>query len=227
MRMQAEAIRLPVESANIETEVNVPANRWVLWAHGPQCGPAVRFWIVLTFSLLAAAVLGRIKASPLRTSEWMLLGLGLTQVSLPETLIVVGWLFLIAWRGRDGFQRLQNAWFNLLQLLVICATAVALGILVHAVGAGLLRAPEMFIQGHGSSSGLLRWYLARAGEDLPRPWILSVSIWWYRLAMLLWALWLATAMLRWLVRGWSAVVSGGVLRPMRAGSRPPPPPPQA
>lgn len=223
-RTQVEAIRLAVDSANVETEVTVPSNRWVLWAHGPQRGPAVRFWIVLAFSLLAAAVLGRIKSSPLRTGEWMLLGIGLTQVSLPEALIVIAWLFLLAWRGRDGFQKFQNTSFNLLQILIMGATLVALSILVHAVGAGLLGSPEMFIEGNGSSGGLLRWYLARTGEELPRPWILSVSIWWYRLAMLLWALWLATATLRWLVRGWSAFTSGGALRPMRTGSTKTPPP---
>lgn len=223
-RTQVEAIRLPVESANVETEVTAPANRWILWTHGPQRGPAVRFWIVLAFSLLAAVVLGRIKASPLRTAEWMLLGIGLTQVSLPEALIVISWLFLLAWRGRDGIQKMQNAWFNLTQILVIAATAIALGILVHAVGAGLLGSPEMFIEGNGSTNGLLRWYLARAGEELPRPWILSVSIWWYRLAMLLWALWLAMAMLRWLIKGWSAFTSGGMFRANREKALPPPVP---
>ena len=225
-RTQVEAVRLPAESANVDVELTVPANRWVLWAHGPQRGPAVRFWIVLAFSLLAAVVLGRIKASPLRTGEWMLLGIGLTQVSLPEALIVIAWLFLLAWRGGSGILKLQNAWFNIAQIFVIAATALALGILVHAVGAGLLGSPEMFIEGNGSSSGLLRWYSSLASEELPRPWMLSVSIWWYRLAMLLWALWLATAMLRWLIKGWAAFTSSGMFRANREKAAPPPVPPQ-
>ncbi len=224
-RAQADVIRLPVGSANVETVLTVPANRWVLWTGGPQRGPAVRFWIVLSFSLLAAVVLGRIKHSPLGTGEWVLLGIGLTQVTLPEALIVIAWLFLLAWRARPGFQKLGDAWFNLAQILVAGATVIALSILVHAVGAGLLGSPEMFIEGNGSTTGTLKWYLARAAEELPRPWIMSVSIWWYRLAMLLWALWLATATLRWLVKGWSAFTSGGILRAMRRNSLPPPVPP--
>lgn len=224
-RAHVDAVRLPVESANVETVLTLPPNRWVLWTGGPQRGPAVRFWIVLSFSLLAALVLGRIEHSPLRTGEWVLLGIGLTQVTLPEALVVIAWLFLLAWRARDGFRKLGNAWFNLAQILVVGATVVALSILVHAVGAGLLGSPEMFIEGNGSTSGTLRWYLARAAEELPRPWIVSVSIWWYRLAMLLWALWLATATLRWLVGGWSAFTSGGTFRAMRKSSLPPPVPP--
>lgn len=223
-RAVVEAVRLPVESANIETQLLVPDNRWVLWTHGPQRGPAVRFWIVLTFALLAAAVLARLPHSPLRTVEWALLGLGLTQVSLPEALFVVGWLFLLAWRSTDNFRQLKNGAFNLAQLAIIAATFIALVILIHAVGAGLLGSPEMFIEGNNSTRGFLRWYQARSGESLPEPWILSVSIWWYRLAMLLWALWLAAATLRWLVRGWKAFVTGGTFRSSGKKSTPPPVP---
>lgn len=222
-----DPVGLPVESANITTSAGVPDARWVLWTGGPQRGPAVRFWVILAFSLLAAVVLGRLRASPLRATGWMLLALGLTQVTLPEALVVVLWLFLLAWRGRPEFARL-SAWpHNLVQVLLVLMTVAALGILVRAVGAGLLGSPEMFIAGNGSTQGQLQWFLDRSGPELPQPWFLSVSVWWYRLAMLVWALWLATAVLGWLTRGWSAFVSGGVLKPLRAPAVPPPPPPSA
>lgn len=223
-KARVDAVRLPADSANIDTTLEVPANRWVLSAFGPQRGPAVRFWVVLVFSLLAALFLGRLAASPLRAASWALLGIGLTQVSLPEAMVVVGWLFLLAWRGRPSFQKLAPVVYNLAQLLVLAATAAALGVLVHAVSAGLLGAPEMFIEGNGSTAGSLRWYLDRSGPELPQPSIVSVSIWWYRLAMLVWALWIAAATLRWLTGGWSAFTSGGVFRPMRKAAAPPPVP---
>ena len=226
-RAQVDAVTLPVGSANVETSLGVPANRWILWAGGPQRGPAVRFWTVLAFSLLAALFLGRLKDSPLSTPAWMLLGIGLTQVTLPEALAVVAWLFLLSWRGRPSFQKLSAGAYNIAQIVVVGATAVALGVLVHAVSAGLLGSPEMFIEGNGSSAGSLRWYLDRSGAELPQPFIVSVSVWWYRLAMLLWALWLAAATLRWLVKGWSAFIAGGAFRTMRKTAVPPPvsPPP--
>lgn len=220
-RAQVEPVTLPVESANINTTVTMPGNRWVLWTGGPQRGPAVRFWTVLVFSLAAAVVLGRLKSSPLRAPEWMLLGIGLTQVTLPEALIVVGWLFLLVWRGRPSFQKLAPGAYNLMQAVVVIATAVALGVLIRAVAAGLLGSPEMFITGNGSTSGSLQWYLDRAAATLPEPFVQSVSVWWYRLAMLVWALWLAVATLRWLVRGWNAFTSGGAFRSMRKATAPP------
>ena len=101
-RTISEEVRLPVESANIQTVIRVPENEWVLWTHGPLRGPAVRFWGILVCSLLAAFVLGRISDSPLHVLEWMLLAIGLTQVPLLAALAVAGWLFLLAWRRGPG-----------------------------------------------------------------------------------------------------------------------------
>jgi hypothetical protein len=39
--------------------------------------------------------------------------------------------------------------------------------------------------------------------------VISISVWFYRLLMLAWALWLAAALLRWLHWGWSQFSHGG------------------
>lgn len=225
-------VRLPVPSANLETVLEMPDDRWILWTSGPRRGPAVRFWVILACSLLAALALSRAPLSPLGWVEWMLLAVGLTQVPLPAALLVVGWLFLIAGRGRPGFQDLRPLAYNAGQFLLLLATAVALGILVFAVGEGLLGNPEMFIAGHGSSRTVLRWYQDRAGTTLPRPGGQAVSIWWYRFLMLLWALWLASALIRWLRLGWDHFSTGPLLRrsarkAVPAPATPPPLPPAA
>ena len=230
-RTRGEEVRLPVESANMASVITTPDDRWVLWTDGPRRGPAVRFWGILVCSLLAALALGRIALSPLRTIEWMLLGIGLTQVPLPAALVVIGWLFLLAWRGRDAAQRLGAASYHLLQIAILALTVAALGILIVAVGQGLLGNPEMFISGNGSSRTILRWYQARSEALLPRPGCWSISIWWFRFFMLLWALWLALALLRWLRLGWQHFTAGGILRrsaptPAKSAAAPPPLPAQ-
>jgi hypothetical protein len=222
-RAVTEMVRLPVESANINVVMQVPEARWVLWAEGPLRGPAVRFWIILICSLLAAWALGGVALSPLRTWEWMLLVIGLTQVPLPAGLTVIGWIFLLAWRGREAFLRLQPQHYNLLQGLLIGLTAVALAILITAVSEGLLGDPEMFIRGNNSSRTVLRWYQARSDTLLPRPACISISIWWYRFVMLLWALWLASSLIRWLRMAWQNFSSGGFFRPTRKPAATPPP----
>ena len=221
-RAVAEDVRLPVEAANITTIIAVPSDRWVLWANGPLRGPAVRFWGILICSLLAALALGRVTGTPLRSVEWMLLVIGLTQVPLVAALVVVGWLFLLVWRGSESFQALPQSRSNFLQLMLAGITAISLGILLVAVGEGLLGYPEMFIRGQGSTSAVLQWYQARSETLLPRPETFSVSIWWFRFLMLAWALWLAAALIRWLRWGWEQFSRGGVFRKTPPVLRTPP-----
>jgi hypothetical protein len=223
---RADAVRLPVEAANINTTIEIPDNRWVLWAGGPLRGPAVRFWGILLGALIAAWVLGRMAGSPLKTREWMLLAIGLTQVPLPAALIVVAWLFVLAWRGGASFPKLPNWTHNSLQVLLVFSTLVVLGIFIAIVAAGLLGSPEMFIRGNGSYQTMLRWYEARSDGALPQPFCFSISIWWYRLLMLLWALWLAASLIRWLSWGWKQFNAGGCFhRRIHGKAKVPVPPP--
>lgn len=146
---------------------------------------------------------------------------------LSLALVVVGWLFFLKWRGSDSFQRLPAVGHNLLQLSLIFLTMVVLGIFIAIVAEGLLGSPEMFIRGNGSSRTLLRWYEARCDATLPQPQCFSVSIWWYRLLMLLWALWLAAALIRWLLWGWQQFSADACFRrlnPATPTTSPPPPP---
>jgi hypothetical protein len=91
-------------------------------------------------------------------------------------------------------------------------TFVALGALVWAVSQGLLGYPDMQITGNGSTSQFLSWFADRSGNELPTAWALSVPLWVYRGLMLLWALWLAYSLLKWLKWGWESFTSDGYWR---------------
>ena len=177
---------------------------------------------MLAVSLLAAWVLGGLTLSPVTRLQWMLLALGLTQIHLAAALTVVGWFFLVAWRGQRGSG--VAAWkFNLLQVLLVGLTLAALGILVAVVREGLLGNPEMFIRGNGSSRVELCWFQPRSGTELPLPVVVSVSVWFYRLMMLAWALWLASALIRWLRWTWMQFSTGGCWKALARKPKSPPP----
>ena len=214
-------VTLPVDGANITTVLRVPESRWVLWASGPRRGPAVRFWAILAFAVVVAWLLGRTSLSPLRRFEWVLLAIGLTQVNVVAALFVVAWLFALAARGRSDPEPARWWKFNLTQIGLVLLTAIALGTLIVVVGAGLLGNPEMFIIGNGSSQSRLQWFQPRAGTSLPGATIVSVSVWFYRLFMLFWALWLASALLRWLADGWKHFSHGGAWKRKPRIAKPP------
>lgn len=229
------AVRLPVEAANVMTTANVGEDRWVLWASGPQRGPAVRFWGILALSLMGALALARVPRSPMGAGSWMLLLVGLTQAPLPAALACLAWFFLVRWRGDASFAGVRPWVHHGVQALLVVATATTVGVLLFVVGEGLLGSPRMFILGNDSTRTLLRWFEPRSGTSLPGCLVWSVSIWWYRLLMLLWALWLAWSLLGWLTGAWRAFASGGILRragrvapqPPQAGVQPPPLPAKA
>ncbi|MCA9260733.1 MAG: hypothetical protein KDA61_16080, partial [Planctomycetales bacterium] len=101
------------------------------------------------------------------------------------------------------------AWvFDLRQIALAIFTLILFGILLFIVGEGLLGDPEMFILGNGSYPWSLEWFQPRGEDMLPQPWIVSVSVWYFRLLMLCWALWLAAALLRWLRWGWTQYTTG-------------------
>jgi len=209
------AIEMPDEAANVRSQMLIPASRWVLWAQGPQRGPAVRFWVILAVSLLIAWILGNHLDSPLATWEWMLLVIGLTQVNVLSSLLIVGWLFSINGRRRLDPNSMKRATFNFLQVSNVILTLTAIGLLIGVVAAGLLGSPRMFIVGNESFEGDLNWFTPRSGKMLPKPWVVSVSIWYYRFFMLLWALWLANSLLQWLKEWWKSLVQGTGWRPKK------------
>jgi hypothetical protein len=198
---------LGVDAANVEVSIEVPDNKWLLWAGGPVWGAVVTWWQYVVLIGLVAFLLGRYAPTQLRTHDWFLLGLGMTQVEVIAPIIVVVWLVALGLRRRH---RLPNWWLHdLAQLALVGITALAFGMLYWAVYEGLLMQPDMQVEGAGSNSSTLRWYVDSATE-LPRPFVIWLPLLVWKAVMLLWALWLASRVFRWVVDGWSAFSEGGL-----------------
>jgi len=206
---RSAALDLGLASVNTRIHTVLAQDRWALMVGGPALGPAVLFWGVLLVVVLIAVGLGRVKITPLSTWHWVLLGIGLTQSQVWVGVIIVGWLLALGLRARQdsGDNRLRH---NATQVGLFLLTLLALAMLFEAVKHGLLGVPQMQISGNGSSAYELHWYQDRSGADLPRAWILSVPLLVYRGLMLAWALWLAIALLRWLLWGWECFSAGGL-----------------
>jgi hypothetical protein len=218
-------VNIGAPAVNNSTVLHLPADRWVLLTGGPLAGPSVLFWSLLLVTVLVAFALARQSLVPIGTVSWILLGVGLTQVPVVAAGVVVACLFAFGWRARSGASIASNRLFNVVQVLLALLAAISLVILFSAVRQGLLGSPDMQVHGNGSTASQLRWFQDRTNVWLARPWVLSVPVLVYRLAMLAWALWLVTALLRWLRWGAAAATSGGLWR--RAAPSSPPAPPSA
>lgn len=191
-----DTVNLGAGASNLRASLNLPRDRWVLWSFGPRLGSAILYWSELLVFAVVAFALGRLAWSPLRTHEWLLLGLGLSTFAWPTLLLFAVWAFAMS--GRERIKReLNDRAFNGMQLGLALLTVVALMALLGAIPAGLLGAPDMQIVSP-AGFGQLSWFEDRSAGLTPGAGAISVSLWFYRGAMLAWALWLSFALLRWL-----------------------------
>lgn len=220
--LRTPAIDPGLPGVNADITLDLPEDRWLLWLRGPQLGPAVLFWGLLAVLVVVGIGLARLPLTPLRARHWVLLLIGLSQGPLWAAVVVVALWLLLGLRGRVGAD-LSATRFQLMQIGLALLTAGSAVLLFDAVAQGLLGYPNMQIAGNGSYGHHLHWYQDRFARGLPTVAVLSVPIWVYRLLMLLWALWLANALLGWLRWGWTQVTHNGLWK--KGVRRQPPAPP--
>ena len=195
------------EAFNVNVSSTIPGKRWLLAAKGPAWGPAVLFWGGLTIVLCFGLLVGKLGVPPLKTREWIFLGLGTATLHPTVLLVPVFWSLLVELRRRKP---LQNAfWFNGAQGGLLLLSLFTLGVLFASLYCGLIIDPDMGVRGQGSSTRFLKWYVDRSASGLPTPTIYWSPMWIYRLFMLCWSTWLVFVVLRWLKWAWSSLGDGG------------------
>lgn len=221
------AVGLGAQASNLQALLGLPADRWVLYASGPRIGPAVLYWAELAVMVLVAFGLSRLRRTPLRFWQWLLLGLGFSTFSWAALLLVAAWLFAVDGRARHAPLRNDLA-FNMAQAGLALLTLVAVVAVVSAIPQGLLGTPDMHLAGNGSDPTQLRWFADRSADAIPVGTAITLSMGWYKAAMLAWALWLSNALIGWLRWAWQSWCAGGYWRgtpkPAAAMAEPPTPP---
>jgi hypothetical protein len=206
--MTVPQVKLDTPAKNARVVVEPSQDRWLLWVSGPSWGPAILFWGYLLLVITVAFCLGRLRSAPLKAAEWLLLGLGLTQIDAVAALCVVGYFYFMAYRERTS--QLSPWRHNLLQVVFVLWIIAFVSALFDAVQSGLLVQPDMQVMGAGSSGSSLQWYVDDSGTALPTPTLISVPLWVYRVLMLAWSLWLARQLLRWAPAAYRAFSAGGL-----------------
>lgn len=212
------AVDLGGPAVNVTVVVEPMLERWIAALRGPTWGPVPQMWSYVLIVLLIAPLLARAPWSPLAAWQWALLGLGMTQVPVVAPLVIVCWLLALGWRREHPHE--NAVVFDLIQVGLLGLTVVALALLYGAIHAGLLWQPDLQVAGNGSHEGRLVWFLDRSTSEMPRPILVTFPMWTWRVGMLLWSLWLAGSLVRWLPWAFRAWTTGGWYKV------PPPPPPR-
>jgi hypothetical protein len=209
-RATTPPVSFGLAAANITLTTSLPEDRWLLATWGPRVGPAVLYWGELLVMILVAYALSRTRRTKLRFVDWLLLGIGFSTFSWTALIVVVAWLFAFDWRSRTTLT--SDRTFNLAQFGLAALTVIALLCLISAIPQGLLGQPDMHVTGFGSSAHALQWFDDRSTDALPQASAITLPLWLYKVLMLVWALWLANALIGWLRHAFAAWTADGYWR---------------
>ena len=203
-------VELGAPASNLVVRLQLPS-RWLLFASGPTLGAAVLYWSELLALVLVSLALGRIRATPLTTRHWVLLGLGFSTFSWLAFAVVAIWLLAHGARRSwgDGMSRLA---YNLSQIGFGILTLAAFAAILAGIPSGLLGSPDMSVAGFESSGQRLSWFADKTDDATPQATVFSVPLWVYKALILVWALWLSLALMRWLPWIWQCYSASGLWR---------------
>ena len=204
--MHSPEIVFDTPTNNIALQIKLPQDRWPLWLSGPSLGPEMLLWgeliVIIGLAFGLGTLIQRAQLSiPLRTLQWLLLGIGMSTISVVGSLPVVLWFFALETRSRVSMPASRGR-YNLIQVAIVLLTLIAAVSLLSTIPRSLLSTPDMQVTGNDSYNYFYQWYQDHSGQALPTATVFSVSIWIYRLTMLLWSLWLVFSLLAWIKWGW-------------------------
>jgi hypothetical protein len=188
-------------SSNQQITIRLPDNRWPLFVGGPMVGPSILIWGMLLVVVIIAFALGRSQLTPLKSYQWILLSLGICTQSFVTFIVIAVWLVVLRQRGK--LHTISSALtFKWMQVGLFVFSIIALMCLIGTIPAGLLGSPNMHLVGNNSYAGVFNWYQDHSDSNFPTAWIISLPLWSYKLVILLWALWLASALTGWIRWAW-------------------------
>lgn len=206
----SESVTLGGTSVNSTVEVSMPEDRWLLALSGEGMGPAILFWSKLFVLMLVACGLAQLKMLPVSRLQWVLLALGMTQLSWLMIALTLAWFFAFASRASLDVANKTKWQVNARQILLCVHTVVFLLIILDIIRGGLLGHPDMQIVGNESYGNQLHWYQDRIDGAVQSVTVFSLPMMVYRGMMLLWALWLASSLIAWMKWAWLAFSAGGI-----------------
>lgn len=209
LRYHMPQISAPVPLNNLTLLMQLPDDRWLLALGGDaKLDTVLLFWGGVLLSLLLAVGSARLGLTPLTMRDALLLFLGFATLSVWVPVLWVVALVIAGLAGQASTAPSGGlAKFAQFSRLVFIAGAL-IG-LCSAVPTALLSAPDMQLVNTADDwQAGLRWF-ADGVTQSPAVWAFSLPQWSYQLVMLLWALWLASAILRWLPWCWQQLTVHG------------------
>jgi hypothetical protein len=195
--------------ANINTKVTSLQTSWVLWLKGPRAGPVVLLWGYLLIAIIIGLVVAKSGYTPFSIIGAILLILGLSFNDFSSLILIFGFFIAMGWRKKFELNKTTRFRSNLIQIFLFFWGLAAISTLLGTIENGLLGSPAMSIMGNGSYANIFNWYQDVSEGIIQSVEIIAVPVFYFRVLMLIWSLWLAMALIKWGVWVWEALTNGG------------------
>jgi hypothetical protein len=163
--------------------------------------------------LLIAIIIGLVVAksgyTPFSIIGAILLILGLSFNDFSSLILIFGFFIAMGWRRKFELNKTTRFRSNLIQIFLFFWGLAAISTLLGTIENGLLGSPAMSIMGNGSYANIFNWYQDVSEGIIQSVEIIAVPVFYFRVLMLIWSLWLAMALIKWGVWVWEALTNGG------------------
>lgn len=216
------AVELDAPAANVRVGLsyNSATTPLVLATGGPDWGTYSLLWLEILGLIVAGLVLGRLSAVPLNSWEWMLFGAGLMLTAGYAYTIMLVFATFVAFGLRPKLDVVRDesstAGFNAIQVLLVCLVVWSVVEILAAGFANFFATPDeignLGLMTMWYDPSTISWYVNATSGVLPRPWVLGVPTWTWKLFGVAWAGWIVWRLPSWSSWIWERFTEGGVYR---------------
>ena len=140
-------VKIGSQAVNATSIIHLNDERILLWTTGPDWGPVVLFWNNFAWLMIFAFILSRFKQVPVRTYEWFLLFIGVSNGNQGVMVLFVVWFAYMYWREQNNTIHHKKGCRTLIKYFSRSYIIGHLN-LVKTIHTNLVRSVNMLIQGN-------------------------------------------------------------------------------
>lgn len=216
-KVKAPLIVFDAPVANLSWNVLANKSEWVVWVASNGLGPAVLVWGLLFVVVLLSFVFKRFFQAPFFPSTIGWVGLLAPLVTLSAFAVSVIVLFIVALEfkfrkfSKELPEKLEKIkYWNLYQFLLLGLAFASFNYFLSGVYQGLLGTPDMMVRSFDLSKGIFYFFMDKANKEFLDAYVVSIPLWWWRILILIWALWISKVLVGRMGGIWGLLCFGGL-----------------
>lgn len=203
--------------ANLSWNVLPNKSEWIVWVTSSGLSPAILVWGLLFVIIFLAVAFKKFFKAPFfpSTIGWVGLLAPLVTLSAFAVSIIVLFIVTLEFKFRKFSSVLPEKiekmkYWNLYQFLLLGLAFASFNYFLSGVYQGLLGTPDMMVRSFEPSKGVFYFFVDKVDKGFFDAQVISIPLWWWRILILIWALWISRALVGRFGGIWGLLCLGGL-----------------